>query len=312
MKRPILSIATLLLCISLAEWWAGGQDLGRVQHVQASSEVEFRVLDGVPVWASRAGGDRLNASCRPSPGGATVVLMGDSIFYGVQLEAQQTLGPKVQGLLPGPPGCVYNLAQPAFAMENQLAVARERFEALAPDLVIWEIWENSPSHFAVVGDGAWNFGQIRTGEDGLPSIPGLSPGLSRVLFQHSGLYRWVTLGQAKTISRPSDDVWRAFAETKLVETRSLVTEGGGSLVLVLSPRMDQPFEETVESGYPGYDWVRRWAEGAGLPVVDLAQEWVGLDPEEVRLDLCCHMNSRGHTLLSELLQPILETELQQQ
>jgi hypothetical protein len=309
MKRVLLVIAALLFSVIVADWWAANHAFLRVQRVIASDDLSLEVLDGVPIWQARYGRDRSNAQCVPAPGGARVVLMGDSIFHGVMLPVQDTLGPRIQATLPGPEGCVYNLAQPAFAMENELAIARRDFATWAPDVVVWEIWSNSPSHFTVVGESAWNFGRLALDRGGVPSVFGLEPVLNRRLFRLSGLYRWLTLGRARTVRRPAVVVWQEFVHTGLAQALSVTHETGASLILVMASSMERPFAETLSNERIGYALVKEWGAAHQVPVVDVAQEWIGHDPLDLRIDPCCHMNAQGHGLLAELLAPLVAAEL---
>lgn len=302
--------AASVLSLVAADRWAGAQDPGRVQHVADRAGRPLEVLDGVPVWSSVYGRDRLNTGCVPAAGGPRVVLMGDSILHGVRLDLAETVGPKLQDTLPGPQGCVYNLAQPAFAMQNELALGRRDLAGLGPDVVVWEIWENSPNAYTMVGGDAWNFGQLEVDGRGVPSVFGLPEGLNHALFVGSGLYRWATLGRVRQGSRRDDEVWEAFSATALDAALDLTVAAGATLVLVLMPRLDQPFAVTAASGHPGYAWVRRWAAREGVAVVDVADAWAGVhEPEDVRVDTCCHLNGRGHTLLTTLLAPEVVTAL---
>ncbi len=52
------------------------------------------------------------------------------------------------------------------------------------------------------------------------------------------------------------------------------------------------------------------AEDGGV-WVDVAAHWLarGVDVEAVRVDLCCHLNARGHALLADLVVEVVEEAL---
>ena len=81
----------------------------------------------------------------------------------------------------------------------------------------------------------------------------------------------------------------------------LVRELGAHLVLVVASPLDRPFAETAASLPRGHVLVRDWAAAHGVPWIDVAAAWTHLDPRQLRLDPCCHLNAAGHQALAELL-----------
>jgi hypothetical protein len=91
-----------------------------------------------------------------------VVILGSSIFHGVELDPADSLGPQLAALLDKgeEQPCVVNLAQPGSAFENQAAALRQHAAALRPRVVVWELWGNSAYRFTMVDDAAFNFGAL--------------------------------------------------------------------------------------------------------------------------------------------------------
>ncbi len=292
--------ALLVLALVLVDRAAGCTAEQRVQSVRSDARVDLVLRDGVPTWITDQG-EHHNRACRPAPGGLRVAALGSSILHGSGVVPDQSWAPALQALLPGPAGCVHNLAEPASAFETQLALARHLLPALAPDLVLWEIWGNSPHRFTVVGDVAWNFGPLRPEGGGPPSLLGLP--FEEQLFRWSGTWRLLSVQQDPP-PPPSGGVgarWQPLIEDGLDPALALIRSLGARLVLVAVTPLDRPFAQTAERLPEGHQLVRGWARDHDVPWIDVAAAWTDLDPEDLRLDPCCHLNPAGHAALAELL-----------
>lgn len=288
----------LLLGLAVAEGVARQLDLPRIQTIGLGGTA--RLVDGVPVWRDPEGSPaRENADCA----GPRVLLLGSSILYGSGLEPDASLGPALEARLPGL--CVENLAQPAFTFDNQRAVADERLaRAPTPEVVVWEVWQNSVNRIDVIGDAAYNFGELEVDAGGVPSVLGFGPGANRALFAASALVRQLSVRLAPT-SRTGALAprWEAFADGPLRGALDRVREAGATPVLVLMPPLDRPFAESAAQPFVGYVFVEELAAREGVAVVDAAGRLAGASHEALRADPCCHYNPDGIQALADVLAP---------
>jgi hypothetical protein len=286
------------MALLLGEWVAGEAPLPRIQVLPLSGPV--RVVDGTPVWRASEGSEaRENAGCEGDP----VLLVGSSILYGSGLSATESLGPALQARLPG--ACVHNHAQPAFTFDNQRVVAAEQVDAGAPpQVVVWEIWQNSVNRLDVIGDAAYNFGELVVDGGGVPSVLALGPGANRALFARSAMVRQLSVRLApRRTNHALQPRWQALADGPLRDALVALQAAGSTPLLALMPALDRPFAESAADPYVGYAPVRAMADELGLPVVDVAQALSGQPVEELRLDPCCHYNAAGQQALADALAP---------
>ncbi len=296
-RGALLSVASLVASLLVAEVVLRSQPTPRVQSV-SPNQAELTVIDGEISWRSRSRGEREQADCVAEQGGAEVVILGSSILFGVQLDYPDTLGAHLSR---GVDGCVVNLAQPASAFSTQAATAQHALPDLSPSVVIWEIWQNSPNRFSMVGRSAYNFGNLAVDDGGVPSPFGLSAGLNRALFGRSALYRFAVLTQAVEASgsQTGSSLWGSFSGPALDRLTELA--GDAEIILPMMPPLSQPFAETAERSPPGYEIFRAEAERRGIATLDVAAAMTAHDHEALRLDPCCHLNAAGQEALAEVL-----------
>lgn len=296
-RGALLSIASLGVSLMVAEGVLRSQPTPRVQSV-SSSQAELTVLDGEISWRSHSRGAREQTDCVAERGRAEVVILGSSILFGVQLDYPDTLGAHLAQTVDG---CVVNLAQPASGFSTQAAAAHHVLQDLSPSVVIWEIWQNSPNHFSMVGQTAYNFGTLAVDEGGVPDPFGLPAGLNRTLFAGSALYRFAVLTQA--IEAPSrqtgSSLWSDFSGPALDRLAALV--GDAAVILPMMPPLSQSFAETAARPPPGYALFRAEAARRGMTTLDVAAALTAHDHEALRLDPCCHLNADGQRVLAEVL-----------
>ena len=166
----------------------------RVQAVYLSGDrpelPAVQVVDGQPMWRNDGSDAREQVACdRP----LHVLLVGSSITFGVELEAPEALGARLQEVLDTMmPGrvCVHSVAQPGFVGANKLVAARAWVAQHPADLVLWELWSNEVDGYVVSGDYAWNFGPFLVDELGYPSM--LVPAsVNAALWQRSAAWRFL-------------------------------------------------------------------------------------------------------------------------
>lgn len=288
---------SLLGSLAVAEVVLRGRSLPRVQAV-FPDQAELITVDGEVFWRSHSRGDREQAACVAREGRAAVVILGSSILFGVQLDASETLGAHLESVVDG---CVVNLAQPASSFQTQAATARHTLAALSPKLVIWEVWQNSPSAFTVINGVAYNFGNLSRDEAGVPSPLGVPPTINRTLFGLSSLYRFATIYQAT--ERPEvqggSAAWEDFTARALPQLLALA--GDARIILPMMPPLSAPFAQTAARPPPGYAVFAAAAQAQGIETIDVAAALVDADHEALRLDPCCHLNAAGQAALGAVI-----------
>ena len=311
-QRLLLSVAALCASLLLVELYCQRQPLDRVQRVMRLSNHTFRMIGDVPVWKMNAPNTErvANTAClETAQSGPDVYLVGDSIFYGVQLDPDDTLAPRLQNILTTSlqrEACVINLSEPGFAFENEEAVLREAMADHKPRVVVLELWANSPHRFRVLGGVAYNFGRMDTDEQGLPN-PGVPTDLNRWLFGSSALWRHLSTGLATTTPRRSTERWVEFVEEELEPFRAWLEDNGIDLVLAYATSLKTPFSEGRSKENMVYEIARSWAQGHGLVEIVFSEVLAGEDPSAVGIDACCHLNEEGTRLVSEAIgAPLVE------
>lgn len=270
----------------------------------------FRVVDGEPLWTHEGSGPRQDPGCGPDA--RSVLLLGSSILWGTGVSAEEAVSARLQERLdPSHRAvCVRNHAQPAYVGSNKLVEARDLIPRLRPAVVVWEVWTSDPASYVVVDGVAFNVGQSPVDEDGFPVLlPGVPRSVHHFLFRRSALWQFAHMAQLRHDSAVYEARWRSHLAERMPEVARLVEEVGGTLLLVFAPPLDRPFAafaEEVVRKKRGYWWTREWADGAGVPWVDVATELAGRDVEALRLDPCCHFDPEGHDALAALLAPRIE------
>ena len=293
----LLSIASLLGCLAVAEWALRGRPLPRIQAV-FPDQAELITSGDEVFWRSHSRGEREQIACVEREGQAAVAILGSSILFGVQLDVSETLGAHLEPVVDG---CVVNLAQPASSFQTQAATARHSLAALHPQIVIWEVWKNSPNDFTLINGAAYNFGNLSRDEGGVPSPLGLPPPLNRTLFGVSSIYRFIAVSQAR--DRPETQggaaEWVAFTERALPQLRALA--GDARLILPMMPPLSVPFAQTAAHPPPGYTIFAAAAAAQGIETIDVAAALSDADHEALRLDPCCHLNAAGQAALGVVI-----------
>lgn len=268
----------------------------------------LRSVDGVPVWEQAS--DRHNRACvEQHPERLRVLFFGSSITFGVGLAAEQAFTTALQEQLnrerPAPGFCVLNFAQPGFAFEQKLVVAREEVARYRPALIMWEDWVEWRD-YRIIGDTAYGLGDLKVRADGYVGLPLVPDALNRVLFAHSRLYEYATLTMGEQIEKvegpPFVPTW---VETRLVEVPRLAQAAGAKLIMYLAPPLDQPFEVLSRTPPDWHTIIRDWARGQGIQIFALQDELIGQDYQALRLDPCCHLNAAGHAALVPVMARVI-------
>jgi len=268
----------------------------------------LRAVDGVPVWEQAS--DRHNRACvEQHPERLRVLFFGSSITFGVGLTADQAFTAALQERLnqarPTPGFCVLNFAQPGFAFEQKLVVAREEVARYRPALIMWEDWVEWRD-YRMIGDTAYGLGDLKVRADGYVGLPLVPDALNRFLFTHSRLYEYATLTMGEQVEKvegpPFVPTW---VETRLVEVPRLAQSVGAKLILYLAPPLDQPFEVLSRTPPDWHVTIRDWAVRQGIQVFALQDALIDQDYQALRLDPCCHLNAAGHAALVPVMARVI-------
>jgi hypothetical protein len=268
---------------------------------------ELHLEGGTPVWVESHGREH-RACAEEHPEKLRVLLFGSSITFGSGLRSEEAFSAELERRLdaahPVPGVCVLNFAQPGFAFEQQVAVARVEVARYRPALVLWESWGSGSTGYRMLGDAAFALRRYALTPDGFPRLARVPERANRALFLHSHLYQLVALARAE---RDADrDETTEIVRDWLPEAPGLVASAGARLGLYLATPLDRPFAELVASPPSWQTAVLGFARERGIPAFVLQQELAGEDYESIRNDPCCHFNARGHRALVPVFERIVE------
>ena len=272
----------------------------------------LHAVDGIPVWEQSS--DRHNRECvEQHPERTRVLFFGSSITYGVSLTAAEAFTAALQERLnaarPSPGFCVLNFAQPGFAFQQKLVVARQEVARYRPALIMWEDWVEW-REYRLIGDAAYGVGDLRVRDDGFVGMPGVPDGVNRALFLHSRLYEYLTLTLGEEIERvPGPWELPGWFDTHLAEVVALAQSVGARLVFYASPPLEQPFAETAKTPPDWHGLIVDFGHRNNVPVYELQRELTDQDYLALRLDPCCHFNAAGHRALVPIMERIVLEQL---
>ena len=275
---------------------------------------DFRIVDEVPVWGTRRDELRHNRQCADErPDAPGVLVVGSSILAASGLKPEEAFSVLVQAHLEAQgPACVVNLAEGAYTFDNQLVVAREVTESWSPEVIYWEIWQNSPYRWTMLRGTAHRFQDVALGADGYPNVFRLPSAVNRTLFHRSRLYAFATLA---LVTESDTNSWADFAESRLPEAVELAQEVGAELVFVFCPSLDRPFADSLRAwdsdGQDAlvnrYRTVAEFADRHDLDTIRLEEPLADDDVELLRMDACCHFAAPGHRRLADVFEADLAT-----
>jgi hypothetical protein len=298
LAKLVLVLFSLVVSLFAAEQWVRHTKNPRWQRSKT-----FELVDGVPIWIPKSRDTPLirNTRCLEdtADGRADVVLLGDSIFFGVGTEPSLSLAPSIDRLLlsRGHRTCTVNLAVPGYAFENEKVAGMRDIPVFRPRIVVLEIWANSPHRFTIFDGEAFNFGSVILDESGLPNPLGISPAIHRALFSTSMLWRRITDGQ-RLKTRPSSEMWSDLV-VELDEFNEWLTTQDVDLVLAFATTLKSPWGTGRERERKYYRTIQTWAAEKDVPTLMFTDSLSRLPVEEVRFDPCCHLNTEGTALVAE-------------
>lgn len=289
----------------------------RAQMIRAGPDLELRNVEGVPLWRGLAQSPaRWNLSCRDAhPDARGVVFVGSSILAGVALEAEQTLSAALQRRFDadppaGPPLCMHNLSQPAFAFDQKLAVTQQVLPQLSPAVLVWELWGTDTARYVWVGDAAMRSGALETGPDGLPNPLRLPTTLNAWLLSWSRTWLQVDVGLSRSGARQAGQDWDEIFEQGMPRVLDLARRHGAQVLLLAAPPLDRSFRASLAENPPQVRLGRALAEQHDdVHFLRIEGLLADDDFEALRLDPCCHYVEAGHSRIAETLDPHLRALL---
>ncbi|MEK7234763.1 MAG: hypothetical protein AAB268_13180 [Elusimicrobiota bacterium] len=298
-----ISLQLLAALALVALWFHIYPPKLRVQKIDPREWQGVSMLDGAPIWKSPFD-DGMRARCPGVPPPYTnVMILSDSILYGSELPSDDTCGKFLEkGLNAGnrKKFCVLNYGQPALPFQAKYALARRLLPAIRPRILFWGVSWNELSRYIFIGETAYEVGRRRRNTDGFPAAFPVPAALNAWLANHIPLYRYLALTLAPAV--PDIDLWQAYATRDLPLLVEAARREGTELVLVFCPSLDRDFLVSAQTLDPGYAVVQKFAEERGIMTISLAQEMVGQDYRQLRLDSCCHFNKRGQEAIAAILQ----------
>ena len=331
----------LLVCVVaageiLTRWWDRGmRGSGSLYDYVVPSATRFKMKPGAVVDVpERYGAVRYSFNAqgyrdrdhRPDPGRRAIVLLGDSVTFGLSVDQHSTYAEVLQRNLDaarGPRYDVVNLALFSYHSGHELAAFREDAARLRPVLVVTQFYMN-------------DFEQLSVEPRSTPPRPGLGARLvaaKNLYLNRSALFRRGRQGilranylllhdlrrrrfpdtlnddephrqLAYLNERPDDAAIPAFAS--LLAIRDEATAMGARFVLVTTPNEVQLFTRRFD----GIDArLRRFCSRNHIPLVETLPLFrSGSRPEAFFLD-GLHLTAEGHQRVGTHLTARLETLL---
>jgi hypothetical protein len=264
------------------------------QIVRASS---LRTLHGAPIWGDDT--SRQNRACVDAhPERARVLMFGSSVFFGVGLALEDTLGPLLEArlteLAPSPGFCVLNFAQPGFGFGQKQALARDEIDRYRPALVLWEELEEWTREYRLIGDAAFDVFGRAMDDAGVPFLTGVPAPINDALFTHLWSYQYATLRFGALAPRSDGPPIAArFVAEELSRVIGFAAEHGSSVGVVVTPALDRSFAETVADPPPWLPGFVAALEERHVRVMLVQEALRDEDVAALRLDSACHFNAEG-------------------
>ena len=282
---------------------AAGRDL--CTRAAEDAELVYTYVPGKCGANARGFPDRERDLAKPA-GVFRIALIGDSVAEGEGVARDESFGRRLEaGLAERGAFEVVLLARTGYSTSQELAVLEREAYRYDPDLVLWSYVLNDPAH-PVFHDANGELGRY------------WAPRRAHVV--HFVRERWFRLRDVLA-SRGCRAEFHArlhcaYAE-KVAESfarlGAFARERGVPIAVVIHP----VFEEG--RGYDAYTLarlhaeLRRLAEAAGLPVLDLLETYRGHDPESLKQHAPdvydpWHPNARGHALAARAIERFLVRE----
>jgi len=324
MRRPLLVASTvslvvdgLLLAVGIAEVVLriavpGGYFAARPRPGTTADPVVERLPDGQAWWEYRSARGFDSNGYRepfeqPESNSYRIVLLGDSVTFGVTLPVAETYPALLhQGLNSFCATSVqtYNLAVPGYStLQERLSLERKGLK-LKPHLVVLAAVPNDMEQYTVIGSMAYDV-RLKD-QDGVPVLDDLPlpDSVNRFLAGHSVLYQFLVLKGLKTFDtlsgRSQDHVNASVAEMERI--RVLVDKAQANIVVVLFPTLGGLYAPESEADRLFFEPVRKWASESSVAVIDLRESLADRWDPGLGLEDGVHLSARGHRVVAEVLE----------
>ena len=269
-------------------------------------------VDGIDFWMLKdperdaKGYQEYKVADRP---GIRLLGVGDSIMFGSGVRNHQTFLSVIQdlGRKEGIPLESLNVAMPGWNLPQYRIACSRYIKATNPDIVLIGLHHGDVTPVKLSGKRTVNADALVAGPavlaDGLP----LEKEDARLLGRHSVLARamayWISRGRVPRRYRLVGK--RELLTRELDQIEQLCRKNGAKLAIAWMPPMHRPFGEQID--HPAWmedvwSQVQTWSKThPDVLLIDPRENLRGIAPEAVRLDLCCHLNSKGHVRMGRAL-----------
>ena len=247
-------------------------------------------VDGVDMWEYRTD--------RPRPphlrGDVRIVGIGDSImmpfrlhwkegFFHLLLEELRRANPKLSydGV---------NLAEGGHNLLQDKIMLREQGLAYKPTLVLLQVWQDDDTPYKFIGNDLYIMPYLE-----VMRRRQMRRGVSRLL-QRSYIYTAIELRRLRDCGSSYPPLISMAKQVR--EIHGLCRRTGAGLVVILFPTLDRPFAIQVDP--PGYNEIKELAARLAIPVIDMREQFRGVDYRKIRLDTI-HYNAQGHRRIADVL-----------
>ena len=302
--------------------------------LKVASEVEWSgrpssrgMFAGVPVAFNSLGLRDRERSMQRTPGTKRILMLGDSMTFGMGVAEEETFPRVTEGLLNASqtrgqaPVEILNFSLPGYNTLHELAQLKELGLAFHPDVVVVGFFYNDVELSTVQGRRLARTIPAAAGVAGPPSLPrrvwlDVDAGVS-ALQHRSLLYAWVAsrlgaairqlgakgFGQVGKINDQyvdSNQNWQLM-QAALLEMKRLCEQRDIQLVIAIIPAMAR----FTESGYPikaYHEAVSGFCRAQSITCLDLLPAFWGLDGTKFWISLTDgHPDARGHRIIAEAL-----------
>ncbi len=284
-----------------------GQDLHR--------ELIKETVDGIDFWTIRDSEMDVNGQLEYSfapltkPGEERLLGIGDSIMFGSGVKSHQTFLSALQrlGRKNGMRLDCLNVSMPGWNLPQYRIAAQKYIEATKPEIVLLGLHNGDVVPVKLSGHRTINANLLVADptviSDGLPLQKEDARWLGRYSLLARTMGHWISRGRVPRSYRLIGKKELLVRELDRID--ALCTKNHVKLALAWMPPMHRPFGEQID--HPSWMedvWsdVQEWQKShPNVLLIDPRPAMRDTPPESIRLDLCCHLNRKGHVLMGDIL-----------